>query len=341
MYKPATLYSNYSVNDNNSIFKIDSDELNIDSKEPLVKLRESFKRLGYDLSTKDINSVKSSLFTIFYDMPLGINKIHIPDNSYLILWECEVISPENWIIKNHLKFKKIFTWDSSLVDNIKYFKIRFPNKLNFSVKPYEKKKLITMLSGNKYSKNPLELYSLRKKCIKWFEKNNIDDFEFYGVGWDNLITSNRYLNFLLKKLNMSKIFSPKYKNYKGSVINKKDALENYRFCFCFENSLSNEEYITEKIFDCFSAGVIPIYLGSKIINETIPLNTMILFSDFKDIKDLYEYLKSMKKDNYNEIINNIKSFLKSKKGSIYSINYFTELLTKQIVSDLKSNSKTL
>ena len=334
MYKPATLYSNYSIHDNNSIFKIDPDELSIDSKEPHLRLKESFKRLGYDLSTKDINRVESSLFTLFYDMPSVINEISIPENSYLILWECEVIAPENWIMKNHLEFKKIFTWDSSLVDNIKYFKIRFPNKLTFSVKPYEEKKLITMLSANKYSKHPLELYSLRKNCIKWFEKNNTDDFEFYGIGWDNLITSNKYLNFLLKKLKLSKIFSPKYKNYKGSVINKNDALENYKFCFCFENSLSKEEYITEKIFDCFSAGVIPIYLGSKIINETIPKNTMILFSDFKNLKDLYEYLKSMKKNKYDEIINNIIYFLKSKEASIYSINHFTETITKQIVSDL-------
>ena len=191
-----------------------------------------------------------------------------------------------------------------------------------------------MLSGNKYSKHQLELYSLRKKCIKWFEKNNIDDFEFYGIGWDNLVTSNRYLNFILNKLNISKILSPKYNNYKGYVKEKKDALINYKFCFCFENSINDEEYISEKIFDCFSAGVVPIYLGSKKINETIPRDTMILFSDFNDIKDLYEYLKLIKKSDYNKIINNIKSYLNSKEASIYSIDHFTELITQQIVSDI-------
>ena len=45
-------------------------------------------------------------------------------------------------------------------------------------------------------------------------------------------------------------------------------------------------------------------------------------------------LKSMKKNKYDEIINNIIYFLKSKEGSIYSINHFTEVITKQIVSDL-------
>ena len=55
MYKPATLYSNYSINDNNNIFKEDSEKLSIDSKEPHIRLKESFKNLGYDLSTKDIN----------------------------------------------------------------------------------------------------------------------------------------------------------------------------------------------------------------------------------------------------------------------------------------------
>ena len=181
MNKPATLYSNYSLNDNNNIFKVDPNELSIDSKEPHLKLKESFKRLGYDLATKDINKVEDSLFTIFYDMPRAINEISIPKNSYLILWECEVIAPENWIMKNHLKFKKIFTWDSSLVDNVKYFNFRYPNKLDFSNKPYKEKKLISMLAGNKYSNHPLELYSLRKKCIKWFETNNIDEIDANAI----------------------------------------------------------------------------------------------------------------------------------------------------------------
>ena len=334
MYKPATLYSNYSINDNNNIFKEDSEKLSIDSKEPHIKLKESFKNLGYDLSTKDINEVESSSFTIFYDMPAGINKINIPDNSYLILWECEVIAPSNWVLKNHLKFKKIFTWDNFLVDNVKYFKIQYPNKLNFSVKPYEEKKLVTMLAGNKYSSHPLELYSYRKTIIRWFEKNKIDDFEFYGIGWDKLVTSNRYFNFLLKKLNLNELLSSKYQNYKGFVNDKKDALENYKFCFCFENSINEEEYISEKIFDCFSSGTVPIYFGSKKINNTIPSDTMILYSEFKNINDLYQYLTSMKKTDYDEIILNIENFLKSKEASIYSIEHFTELITKNIISDL-------
>ena len=335
MYKPATLYSNYSINDNNNIFKDDSEILSIDSKEPHIKLKEVFKNYGYDLSTKDLNKVENSSFTIFYDMPLGINEINIPENSYLILWECEVIAPSNWVLKNHLKFKKIFTWDNSLVDNVKYFKIQYPNKLNFSVKSYEEKKLVTMLAGNKYSSHPLELYSHRKTIIRWFEKNKIDNFEFYGIGWDKLVTSNRYFNFLLKKLNLNELLSSTYQNYKGFVNDKKNALENYKFCFCFENSINEEEYISEKIFDCFSAGTVPIYLGSKKINNTIPSNTMILYSEFKNINDLYQHLTSMKKTDYDEIILNIKNFLKSKEASIYSVEHFTKTITENILADIK------
>ena len=61
---------------------------------------------------------------------------------------------------------------------------------------------------------------------------------------------------------------------------------------------------------------------------------MILYSEFKNINDLYQYLTSMKKTDYDEIILNIENFLKSKEASIYSVEHFTELITKNIISDL-------
>jgi hypothetical protein len=40
--------------------------------------------------------------------------------------------------------------------------------------------------------HPLELYSKRVEAIKWFEKNHPEDFDFYGIGWDRYVSSNRY-----------------------------------------------------------------------------------------------------------------------------------------------------
>ena len=45
-------------------------------------------------------------------------------------------------------------------------------------------------------------------------------------------------------------------------------LRKYRFSFCLENSITNG-YISEKIFDCLYAGVIPLYLGAPNINNYV------------------------------------------------------------------------
>ena len=39
------------------------------------------------------------------------------EKSFLLLHECEVIKPENFDLENHKFFKKIFTWNDSLIDN--------------------------------------------------------------------------------------------------------------------------------------------------------------------------------------------------------------------------------
>ena len=54
------------------------------------------------------------------------------------------------------------------------------------------------------------------------------------------------------------------------VRHKSETMKNYKYALCFENSY-HPGYITEKIFDAFSAGTIPLYWGSELpppINES-------------------------------------------------------------------------
>uniref|UniRef100_UPI00404791C4 hypothetical protein n=1 Tax=Aliarcobacter sp. TaxID=2321116 RepID=UPI00404791C4 len=53
-----------------------------------------------------------------------------------------------------------------------------------------------MISGNKKVNHPLELYSKRLESIEWFENNHPQDFEFYGMGWNEYPLSNKYVRFL-------------------------------------------------------------------------------------------------------------------------------------------------
>jgi hypothetical protein len=56
-------------------------------------------------------------------------------------------------------------------------------------------------------------------------------------------------------------------NYLGSVEDKIQAMEEYQVALVIENS---QEYITEKLFDAFFAGCIPVYVGPDLEKFDIP-----------------------------------------------------------------------
>ena len=58
-------------------------------------------------------------------------------------------------------------------------------------------------------------------------------------------------------------------------------LSKYKFSICFENSIT-AGYISEKIFDCFYAGTIPIYYGDPNVKESIDPDSFIDFRKFDD-----------------------------------------------------------
>ncbi|BBB25219.1 conserved hypothetical protein [Amphritea japonica ATCC BAA-1530] len=261
--------------------------------------------------------------------------------KWLILFESSVISPNNWNRESHRFFDKVFTWNDDLVDNKKYFKINFSHKFPKKKEEYRagsrgfnNKKLCTLISGNKRVSHELELYSERVKTIRWFEKNTSGGvFEFYGVGWDDVITRNRYVNFLVKKMKILKLFFYKYKTYKGVVDNKKITLSGYKFAICYENAQMIPGYITEKIFDCFFAGCVPVYWGAPNVTDHIPEGCFIDRRKFNSHEELYLYLTEMTEDQYLDIQKNIECYIFSEKADPYRAEVFSNTLIGHILDE--------
>ena len=133
---------------------------------------------GIDLSTQDINPPEDSDFVLFNEMP-GLREIPKDKKRYLLLFESSLIRPDNWNLKLHVFFDRIFTWHDGVVDNKKYFKVNYWSNITSVPKPdaSKKKKLCVMIANNKRVRSPLELYSRRVEAIRWFEKNHPDDFD--------------------------------------------------------------------------------------------------------------------------------------------------------------------
>ena len=147
----------------------------------------------------------------------------------------------------------------------------------------------------------------------------------------SLIRSLNYVPFLNNIWYI--LFGKNYKSYKGTVSNKYEIMSQYKFAFSYENISGYNGYITEKIFDPFIAGTVPIYLGSENILDYIPNNTFIDIRNFNDFYHLYNYLTNLNQLEYDEYLHNIKNFLISKDAQKFSSDTFAKTIVDACLSN--------
>ncbi len=220
----------------------------------------------------------------------------------LFMWEPPTVQKQLHDKNVHRFFSKIFTWDDDLVDNKLYYKFYYPvlHPMVAGRPSFEEKKLCTLIFSNKKSSHPQELYTAREEVIRFFEEKKTQDFEFYGKWWE----------------------SAGYTTYRGEVPDKIAVMKNYRFCFCYENIHGKKGYITEKIFDAFTAGTVPIYWGASNVEKYIPENCFIDRRKFKSNEELYTFLKTMSKATYESYLKRIEAWMNTEDAKRFSVEYF-------------------
>lgn len=237
-------------------------------------------------------------------------------------YEPEVVNPmhskEN--IRKLLRYYKyIITWNGELVDNKRIFLINtlpYIFKENFGDMPFCDRKLLVGIFSNKTSLNKNELYSERRKIFEFFE-NVKDEFDLYGYGWDK----------------------EEYHNYRGTVDNKSEVYHKYKFALAFENVKDTIGGVSEKIYDCICAGIVPIYYGSKTIEEYVPGDVFIDYRKFKDINEMYYFLKNMDESIYLQYIEAAKKYLQSDLIKKVGIEGFCEELEDLMKKNPAENIK--
>lgn len=214
------------------------------------------------------------------------------------------------------QFTYILTWNDSLVDDKKFRRMYYPSKANqFKTLPaFSERKLCCLINTNLFSKKKNELYSSRLKIAEFYDQmeNGTAFFDLFGKKWDSVVS------FL-------KPSEPK---------DKLNTLKNYRFCYAYENWSNSVSYITEKIFDCFTTGTIPIYLGSTTITSYVPKNCFIDARDFSSIAEIHNHILQMDEKTWQEYQKNIRLFLASKKSAFFTNDYFIQEFIK-LMTDIK------
>ena len=261
--------------------------------------------------------------------------------KFAILTECEYIHPDNSNINLLKKYNHIFSWDPNLVNIGLATKIQIAHPLgNGVVDGYNnREQLIVLFGSNRNIRDwhpKKNLYNERVKTIKWFERNAPNDFALYGKKWNLSARLPTRIGALIhsieKKIPFKKLSFP---SWKGEILNKQEVLYKSRFSIVYENIQGVDGYITEKIFDAFVAGNIPIYWGAPDIADYVPKECFIDRRKFSNHARLYEYLINMSEEQYLNYQMNIKDFLKNKSEE-FSCNKFSDTICSKVI-DVTNN----
>lgn len=132
------------------------------------------------------------------------------------------------------------------------------------------------------------LYAERLKVARCCEDVLGDEFDIFGPGWPSQDGGVDHKNG----------FACARGAYAGS---KLELLPRYRFTIAYENCLNDCGYITEKLFDAFLSGCVPVYLGNLSVLKYVPKGAFVDARDFKTPTDLAMFLKSMPKNQWRQM----------------------------------------
>jgi len=314
---PALLFGLYRERVKEVHLVYDPVDPSILENQPLKEIRDTLKLKQTTLTVTNLEHEKDSdklSYVVVYNKPdflKGKTLAKFPmKKAVLFMWEPPVVQKNLYTSRFTSKFKRVYTWNDDLVDNKKFFKFYYPvlQPMRDNLPNFENRKLLTQISGCKKSKHKNELYSERVKVIKHFEDKPDGEFEFYGTGWEK----------------------EGYKHYKGAIADKLEALKNYKFSVCYENMNEIKGYVTEKIFDCFAVGTIPIYWGASNITDYVPKNCFIDRRDFASFEEVLSYIRSMDAQTYEEYLTNIRAFLASDQAKFFSQEMFNVIFLEAI-----------
>lgn len=207
--------------------------------------------------------------------------------SVLVIQEPEVVLPQ------HSKPSVLKRFDAVIrigrPDELP--QLKWPQSWRTVVRNPDRIKSAVMINSDKWSFVPGHLYWLRASLAAQ-SKNLV----VYGHGWarPNITRLSHRLFELVRILSTGTVPSFKgLKNslsvpiaYHGDTLDKVSQMSNYAVAVVIENS---REFLSEKLFDAWFAGCVPVYVGPNIENMGIPSGLVIQSNpDVTSLQDAIE-----------------------------------------------------
>jgi hypothetical protein len=282
------------------------------NKTMLYKLKKNYKLIN---GFKHVVPSGATCFFTIMDLkliPLEIlERTDIKKICYLLE------GPNSWHATNYSYeilqkyFNKIITYWKPMLgkENVEYFpfvsRFDIDNKYHIDIVKNSKMnrkfdKSIGMILANRSNNEEYKINEIKLKRTDYLRRDiaiTLDNVTVHGSGWDSL-NDHKYL---------------KIENVKNRMNDDVDIYEFYKrfnFALIVENC-NAENYVSEKIYDAFIAGCIPIYYGNICDISKIPKDMYIDMKDFKNFEEVRDFIEKLSESDIIKYYENINEKLES------------------------------
>jgi hypothetical protein len=275
--------------------------------------------------------------------------------SAFFAFECPGVDPRLYraLPRASRVFRRMFTWSDGpslrpfVGADLPFQRFCWPQSfddVHESIWTNRDRRFLVMMQANKI---PVlkwgSLQDERLKAVEYFARTG--DIDLYGREWDQpphrvgylwipytLRLAERRLRGAVERVFPDPLMRAARSAWRGPAASKSAVLGQYTFAICFENMIL-KGWITEKIFDCFFCGTIPIYWGAPEIRDVIPADCYIDMREFADYAALGRFLRALSPaaiDRYREAA---RAYLASPAYQPFTKAAFAELILRIVQED--------
>lgn len=212
------------------------------------------------------------------------------------------------------------------------------------------RRFLGMINSNKrppirfrelYTERLLALHELSTEC----------EVDLYGHEWHlppyllgrdkipySVRHSYRLMTHLVHKIKPDPLLESARRVWRGVAPDKLSVLSQYRFALCFEN-MDLKGYVTEKMFDCFFCGTVPIYLGAPDIADYVPRSCFIDRRDFESYTHLAAFLRALSDAEVRRYREAAREFLGSDGFRPFAKETFADRILRMVQEHLESDAR--